>query len=131
MQPALVIAMKYKTFINKTLPFAVRTGLVFFIFVSPLPAAPSAVDLLHACEFSMENNFQGIEGDICAWYVTPCDCDYGKTNEMPRVCLPDSVPVESLARIVVTGLKEQPGLHVEDANYAAAFILSRVYPCSE
>jgi len=118
-------------YVKKVFSAYVYSGLVLLIFINPASAVPTAVDLLHACESSLENNFQGIEGDVCTWYVTPCDCDYGKKNEMPRVCLPESVPVESLARIVVDGLKEQPGLHREDANYAAALILTRVYPCSE
>ncbi|OGT64690.1 MAG: hypothetical protein A2W69_01470 [Gammaproteobacteria bacterium RIFCSPLOWO2_02_47_7] len=125
------IEMKYEIYTNETLPVAACFGLILLIFISPLSAAPSAVDLLDACEHSLQNGFQGIKGDVCIWYVTPCDCDYGKTKEMPRVCLPDSVPVESLARIVVRGLKEQPGLHMENADYAAAMILSRIYPCSE
>jgi hypothetical protein len=32
---------------------------------------------------------------------------------------------------VVRGLKEQPGLNMENAGYVAAMILSRIYPCSE
>lgn len=123
--------MKYKIYINKASPAIFCFGLVHLFCISPLSAAPAAVDLLHACEHSLDNGFQGIEGDVCTWYVTPCDCDYGKTKEMPRVCLPESVPAESLARIVVSGLKEQPGLHKDYADYAAAIILSRVYPCSE
>ena len=123
--------MKNKIHINKTLLTLACFGLVYMFYINPLSAAPTAVDLLYACEHSLENGFQGIEGEVCTWYVTPCDCDYGKANEIPRVCLPESVPVETLARIVVSGLKEQPELRMNDANYAAALILSRIYPCKE
>jgi hypothetical protein len=123
--------MRHKIYKNKKYSIVVCVWLLHLIFTSSLSAAPSAFDLLEACEISLKNGFQGIEGELCTWYITPCDCDYGKTKETPRVCLPEPVPVESLARIVVRGLKEQPELHMEDANYAAAIILSHVYPCSE
>ena len=123
--------MRYTIYKNKKFAIAVCFGLLNLIFISILSAAPSAVDLLDACEISLKKGFQGIEGELCIWYITPCDCDYVKTKETPRVCLPEPVPVESLARIVVRGLKEQPELHMEDADYAAAIILSHVYPCSE
>lgn len=68
---------------------------------------------------------------MCFWYVTPCDCDYRKAANLPRVCLPQSVPTETLARTVIDGLKEKPELQSESADYAASVILSRIYPCSD
>ena len=94
-------------------------------------AAPAAADLLQACEQSLHDGFQGMEGDLCTWYVTPCDCNYGTASDLPRVCLPDSVPVETLARKVIAGLREDPELQYQPADYAAAIILSRDYPCIE
>jgi hypothetical protein len=108
-------------------------GCIIFIisvFVCiKVSAAPSAGDLLMACEHSLIHGFEGIEGEMCAWYITPCDCDYGEEYEIPRVCLTDSVTTEELARHVISGLKTHPELHSEDANYAAAVILSGIYPC--
>ena len=106
-------------------------GLVQLVLNNPVMASPAAADLLQACELSLNNGFEGIEGDMCTWYVTPCDCDYGKVNDMPKVCLPESVPVETLARAVVAGLRKRTELHAENADFAAAAILSRVYPCNQ
>lgn len=102
-----------------------------FLWVYSLRAAPAANDLLRACESSLKNGFHGVEGELCYWYVTPCDCDYRKSPELPRVCLPKSIPTETLARTVIEGLKEQPELQSKEADYAAAVILSRIYPCTE
>lgn len=123
--------MSRKNYFNGRLSAFICCGLVYVCTVSPLPAAPAAADLLQACEHSLNNGFAGIEGEMCTWYVTPCDCDFGKENKLPRVCLPEQIAVETLARVVVDALKEQPGLHTEDADFAAAMILSRVYPCLE
>jgi hypothetical protein len=123
--------MNYKIYINKMLPMMECAGLIQLVLINPVMAAPAAIDLLKACEHSLAKGFEGIEGEMCTWYVTPCDCDYGMVNDMPRVCLPKSVPVESLAQTVVEGLREQPELHMENADYAAATILSRIYPCNE
>lgn len=111
----------------------IRIGIVLVCFwlAGTLQAAPAAADLLEACEYSLNNNFAGIKGEMCTWYVTPCDCDYGLDAVMPRVCLPEKIPVEDLARTVINGLKEQSELLAEDADFAAATILSRVYPCTE
>ena len=107
-------------------------GLLASLFYSSkVCAAPSGADLESACQQSLEYGFHGNEGMLCTWYVTPCDCDYGMKQEFPRVCLPETVPVETLAGLVVNGLKKQPELKTEDAGFAAAEILSRTYPCSE
>lgn len=123
--------MSYMVYINKTMPAVIFAGVIQLFFTILCLAAPAAGDLLQACEHSLSNGFDGVEGDMCTWYVTPCDCDYGKVNNMPRVCLPESVPIEILARTVVDGLREQTELHTEDADFAAAAILSRVYPCNQ
>jgi len=92
-------------------------------------AAPSAKDLLSACEDSLENGFHGTTGLMCSWYVTPCDCHHGKNIAIPRVCLIGNETEASLAKIVVDALKKKPTLQLKPAELAAGLILSSVYPC--
>ena len=99
------------------------------IICAEVCAAPLASDLLAACEYSLANGFQGSNGMMCVWYVTPCDCSYGKESVIPRVCLPDGKTPESLAREVINDLKSQTELQSESAEMAAAMILSPKYPC--
>jgi hypothetical protein len=94
-------------------------------------AAPGGAELLQACRQALTNGFAGVEGQMCAWYVTPCACEAGRKPGVPRVCLPETVATESLAREVVTGLVAQPELQSLDADISAAMILSRIYPCTE
>ncbi len=103
-------------------------GLLFMISTD-IYAAPSANDLLVACEDSLANGFHGSTGMMCSWYVTPCDCHNGKDLVIPRVCLTASESEESLAKIVVDGLKAQPALQLKSAEMAAGIILSLNYPC--
>lgn len=105
-------------------------GALFALPVNHVAAAPSGANLIVACEQALANDFQGVEGQMCTWYVTPCDCTYGKKSRMPRVCLPLSVPVEELAREVITTLQAEPALQSEEAGLAAALILARTYPCT-
>jgi hypothetical protein len=94
-------------------------------------AAPSGADLLSACRHALSSKFAGTEGQMCIWYVTPCDCEAVRKPGAPRVCLPESVATEPLAREVVNGLEAQPELQLLDADIAAAKILSRIYPCPD
>lgn len=114
------------------------TKLRGFIFVSLLilftaspsavvQAAPSGSDLLQACTQSMQHGFDDMVGKMCTWYVTPCDCKIDKG--IPLVCLPAEIPTETLASLVIDGLKAQPELQQMDATRAAATILSAKYPC--
>ncbi|MEJ2761756.1 MAG: Rap1a/Tai family immunity protein [Gammaproteobacteria bacterium] len=91
--------------------------------------APGGADLLAACNHSLKRGFTGMQGAMCSYYVTPCDCAAVRKPDAPRVCLPDDVPVAELARKVVAGLKARPGLQSRSASAAAAVILSRDYPC--
>jgi len=93
-------------------------------------ATPSGAEFLRACRHALSNEFAGIEGQMCTWYVTPCDCEAVRKPGAPRVCLPESVATEPLARAVVSGLETQPDLQLQDADVAAAKILSRIYPCN-
>jgi hypothetical protein len=103
-------------------------GLLLMICADTF-AAPSAKDLLKACEDSLENGFHGSTGMMCSWYVTPCDCHHGKDLAIPRVCLSGIESEELLAKIVVGGLKAQPALQLKSAEMAAGIILSPEYSC--
>jgi hypothetical protein len=105
--------------------------LIPVFYSSGVCAAPSGADLETACQQSLDAGFHGNEGMLCTWYVTPCDCDYGKEQKIPRVCLPETVTVETLAYEVIAGLQEQPELKTKDAELAVALILSRIYPCRD
>jgi len=108
------------------------TSALLALPVKPVAAAPSGADLIAACEQALANDFQGMNGQMCTWYVTPCDCTYGQeSTRMPRVCLPFSVAVEDLAREVITTLQAEPALQSEEAGLAAALILARTYPCQD
>ena len=102
-----------------------------FLFSAKTMAAPSGADLLRACEDSIKNGFDTKAGMLCIWYVTPCDCNFAAKKQLPRVCLPEDKSHESLAKEVMTGLQQQPGLKTETAEMAAAKILSLKYPCSD
>ena len=90
-------------------------------------AAPSGADLLEACTQSVRDGFDSMIGKMCTWYVTPCDCNIDKS--IPLVCLPESVPTETLAGLVIAGLTKRPDLQQFDATHAAALILADQYPC--
>jgi hypothetical protein len=93
-------------------------------------AAPSGAELLAACEHALAHGFDGIEGQMCAWYARPCDCDLGHVDA-PRVCLPEQIETEALARDVAAGLRAEPALQAAPPAVAAARILAREYPCAE
>ena len=92
-------------------------------------ASPVGADVVLACEESLANDFEGMKGMMCTWYVTPCDCTTGKDPEIQRVCLPDDLEVEELARQVIEGLKLEPELQSKSAEVASSIILSKKYPC--
>ncbi|GJM04039.1 MAG: hypothetical protein DHS20C09_00300 [marine bacterium B5-7] len=106
----------------------IRFGLLFMICGNAV-AAPSAKDLLAACEESLVNGFHGTTGMMCSWYVSPCDCHLGKDSVIPRVCLTGNESEESLARLVVDSLKAEPALQSKLAEIAVGIILSLNYPC--
>ena len=108
--------------------------VIFMTFcISPqlLSATPTGLQLLEACEIAVSNGFKGSEGLVCEWYVTPCDCDVGKPNAVPRVCLPEVFASKELAQKVIVDLKSEPELTARSADDAAAIILSRSYPCAD
>lgn len=93
-------------------------------------AVPSGGDLLKACNASLANGFEGVNGTMCKWYITPCDCETGGQT-LPEICLPEPVSTEILAKAVITGLSEHPELQRQDAAFAAAAVLSEIYSCSD
>ncbi|MFT5132450.1 MAG: hypothetical protein ACI9SC_000915 [Gammaproteobacteria bacterium] len=106
--------------------------LGFFLILSvniQVIASPTGADVLAACEESLAKGFQGTTGMMCVWYVTPCDCNYGKDPAIPRVCLPDYKEPESLAREVIEGLTLRPELQSEPAEVASSIVLAEKYPC--
>jgi hypothetical protein len=108
--------------------FLAMAGLLFIADICPALAAPTGNDLLIACNQSIKSGYNGIEGQMCTWYVTPCDCNIDKS--LPRVCLPENINTNELAQIVVNGLLEDETLQKEYAALSAATILSRHYPCT-
>ena len=108
--------------------------IVIFSWLFSVPvlnAAPNGAELLNACRNSLENGFSDLDGMMCTWYVTPCDCDLAIYNHLPRVCLPQTPDINALAREVIEGLLAQPELQQKDAAQAAAMILVTHYPCAE
>jgi hypothetical protein len=91
--------------------------------------APTGAQLLNSCEHALARGFHGLQGKMCRWYVTPCDCTASRPG-LPQVCLPPGAPVRNLASQVVAGLKSEPGLRRESAAFAAHTILARRYPCA-
>lgn len=108
---------------------SISTLFLLMIFSGKVFAASSGSDLLTACETALQRGFQDTTGIMCAWYVTPCDCHYGKVLEVPRVCLPDGLETEYLAKEVIAGLKSNPQLQKKTAEISAAEILVKKYPC--
>ena len=94
-------------------------------------AAPSAADLLLACEEALQNGFKHERGMLCVWYVTPCACDAAIKPGLPRVCLPPGAAPEALAAEVVRALRQRPALASMDAAEAAATTLAPRYPCPD
>lgn len=94
-----------------------------------LTASPTGADVLAVCEESLTKGFHGITGMMCVWYVSPCDCNYGKDPAIPRVCLPDTTDIELLASEVIEGLKLRPELQSETAEMSSNTVLAGKYPC--
>jgi len=103
--------------------------LLLFSLNIQVMASPTGADVLTTCEESLASGFQGITGMMCVWYVTPCDCHIGKDPAIPRVCLPDGMETETLAREVIEGLKSRPELQSETAELASNSVLTIKYPC--
>lgn len=103
--------------------------IILILLIPQVQAAVNGQDLLLACEASINSETGGIKAQVCEYYVTPCACDLGENHPVPRVCLPDGLAEDDLAKIVIEGLKKSPALLHESAGTAAALILARIYPC--
>lgn len=86
-------------------------------------------DLKAACQRALRNDFSGLDGQFCAWYVTPCACDIRGSEAGNTICLPADATTEQLARGVIQGLDESPELLPQSPSVAAETILARKYPC--
>ena len=104
---------------------------IIIFLSSALAAAPSGQQLLNACETALNNGYRGLSASMCEWYVTPCDCEAGSKERRPRVCLPEGISSEVLARKVIAGIKADPELTRKSAADAASLVLSRSYPCNK
>lgn len=91
---------------------------------------PNGAQLLNSCDHALAHGFGGIEGKMCQWYVTPCECTALQPG-VPRVCLPEDAKPKDLAELVVKGLRAEPKLKDQSATMAANTILARRYPCAE
>lgn len=94
-------------------------------------AAPDGADLLRACKTSINNGFEGIEGMMCEYYLTPCSCKVDESSTAPRFCPPAIASTADLAALVIDGLNQSSGLLDQDAQTAAAVILAKIYPCTD
>ena len=108
-----------------------RFLILILLMSMQVHAAPLGKDLLHACRDTMNKGFPGIEGAMCEYYVTPCDCELGEDPVQPRFCPPQRITTARLAATVVKGLLNSPDLRQTPARAAAATILARKYPCTE
>jgi hypothetical protein len=105
--------------------------LAFYLQMSManLYASPDGSDLLLACNHALDTGFDSIQGQMCTWYVLPCNCSYDE--ELPAVCAPDDIEVSALAAIVVNGLKNNEDFMNQTAANSATIILSKKFPCNE
>ncbi len=108
--------------------FTIFSLFLSFIFPTVKADAPTGNDLLMACRSSLDKGFNSVEGMLCTWYVTPCDCVHSR-EDVPRVCLPPGFNEENLARLVIDHLKSSRDLLNKDAAVAANTILVNYYPC--
>jgi hypothetical protein len=104
-------------------------GLLVAVGGQSVYAAPDGADLLAACNQSLSRGFGDLQGALCIWYITPCDCTSAMAEDRQPVCLPDNVATTVLAETIVKALDGNPELHTMEAGMAAAMILSRAYPC--
>lgn len=86
-------------------------------------------DLKAACQRALKNDFSGLDGQFCAWYVTPCACDIRGSEAEDAICLPADATTEQLAQDVIKGLEGSPDLSRQSPAAAAQTILARKYPC--
>lgn len=109
----------------------IRCCFFILLFLSGnASAAPTGRQLLDACRGVVAGSAGRIDSMMCEWYIRPCNCEVGENVKIPRVCLPDGVSSETLARKVIEGMETENELAGESASYAAAVILSKTYPCN-
>ena len=117
-------------FIHGLLQLVLATTFLYASGPRVTHAAPDGADLKSACQRSLANGFDGIDGRMCTWYVTPCDCDINQAADISPICLPYDATTGMLARIVIDGIADSPELQKRGAAEAAAVVLSKEFPCS-
>lgn len=117
-------------FIHGLLQLVLATTFLYASGPRVTHAAPDGADLKSACQRSLADGFTGIHGEMCTWYVTPCDCDINKADDIGPICLPPDATTGMLARIVIDGIADSPELQKRGAAEAAAVVLSKEFPCS-
>ncbi len=97
-------------------------------FTVDVHAVPTGSDLLLACSLARDNNFDSIQGQMCTWYVIPCNCNYDA--DIPQSCTPENMQVPELANIVIEGLTNNEALLNQTASKSAAIILAEQFSCN-
>ncbi|NNE37107.1 MAG: hypothetical protein HKN08_02285 [Gammaproteobacteria bacterium] len=102
-------------------------GALLLIVAINGQAAPTGSDLLLACSTAQENGYDSIQGQMCTWYVIPCNCSYD--TDIPESCTPEDMQVQELADIVIKHLTGNDALLSQTATKSAAIILAEKFPC--
>jgi hypothetical protein len=108
--------------------YPITIAALLLLGLNNVTAAPTGKDLLDACNKSIESGFSGVEGQMCAWYIIPCDCD--TDFSLPKICLPENIELDDLAKIIIDGIFQQPELQKKYAALTATTILSQNFPCT-
>lgn len=108
-----------------------RPLILLLLMGMQVHAAPTGADLLRACRDSIDHGARGIKGAMCEYYVTPCACEINVDNTTPRFCPPERATTDTLATLVVKGLRRSPELQRKEARVAAAVILADKFPCNK
>ena len=127
----------------KLFPFRASSFVSSFalLVVASVSVAADSVTssiLLRSCEAALgdDEDARGL-GMFCLGYVGGLADTYavvqGVVPEEHRkelMCIPSTVDVEEMVRVIVKYLKDHPKLETEPARVTAAVALSKAYPCS-
>ena len=113
--------------------------LTLFVIASVGHAADSVTSsiLLRSCEAALDDDSddRGL-GMFCLGYVGGLADTYAvvqgvvlEEHRKELMCIPPTVDVEEMVRVIVKYLKDDPKLATEPARVTAAVALSKAYPC--
>ncbi len=102
-------------------------AIILLLFSANGQSAPTGSDLLLACNTAQEEGYDSIQGQMCTWYIIPCNCSMDPA--IPESCTPENMEVHELADIIIEGLTGNNILLDETATMSAAIILSEKFPC--